>query len=155
VSRLLKQVREKRGLAYSAASYFAFQQVAGTFVASLQTRNDQTAQALEVAQGVLKDFVENGATEAELKAAKQHLIGGFPMKIDSNREILEYLAMIGFYRMPLDHLQNFTKKIDAVTLEQIKTAYQKRFHLDKFITLTVGNEESKAAVKSEVEKSGK
>ncbi|MEN9848912.1 MAG: hypothetical protein RL368_1652 [Pseudomonadota bacterium] len=61
--------------------------------------------------------------------------------------------MIGFYRMPLDHLQNFTKKIDAVTLEQIKTAYQKRFHLDKFITLTVGNET--AAVKSEVEKSGK
>lgn len=155
VSRLLKQVREKRGLAYSAASYFAFQQVAGTFIASLQTRNDQTAQALAVAQSVLKDFVENGVTEAELKAAKQHLIGGFPMKIDSNREILEYLAMIGFYRMPLDHLQNFTKKIDAVTLEQIKTAYQKRFHLDKFITLTVGNEESKAAVKSEVEKSGK
>lgn len=78
VSRLLKQVREKRGLAYSAASYFGFQQVAGTFILRVcKPRNDQTAQALEVAQGVLKDFVENGATEAELKAAKQHLIGGF------------------------------------------------------------------------------
>jgi len=63
----------------------------------------------------LADFIAKGPTEKELLAAKQNIIGGFPMRIDSNRKILDYLSVIGFYDLPLTYLDDFTRNIDSVT----------------------------------------
>ncbi|WP_287459946.1 pitrilysin family protein, partial [Accumulibacter sp.] len=102
VSRLVKEVRDKRGLAYSVHSYFLPLQQLGPFQIGLQTRKGQVAEALQVTRAVLAEFLDRGPSEAELLAAKQNLVGSFPLRLDSNRKILENVAMIAFYDLPLD-----------------------------------------------------
>lgn len=138
VSNLAEEVREKRGLAYSVYSHFFPQRVAGPFMASLETRNEQTAQALKVMQEVLRDFIEKGPDQSKLKKAKQGITGGFPLRISENSDIIGYLSLIAFYGLPLDYLHNFNKKVEAVTLEMIKDAFKRRLDLDKFVIVTVG-----------------
>ncbi len=138
VSRLSEEVREKRGLAYSAYSYFMPQRVLGAFIAGLGTRNDQTAQAIQIVQTTMRDFIINGPTETELKEAKQGITGRFPLRIKSNKSIVGYLSMLGFYNLPLDYLHTFNANIEAVTLPMIKDAFQRRLQVDKLVTVTVG-----------------
>jgi zinc protease len=138
VSKLFDEVREKRGLAYSASSGFMPLLKEGVFVASLQTRNDQTTQALDVLNQTLSDFVKNGVTEAELTAAKNNIVGGFAMKFDSNKELANYVSMIGFYQMPLDYLDTFQQNIQNVTKEQIAETFKRRVDLNLLQTVTVG-----------------
>jgi zinc protease len=141
----MEEVRQKRGLAYSAASYFYPLQREGPFVISMQTRRDQAAQALEVAQATLADFVKSGPTEDELAAAKRNIVNGFPLRIDSNRKIHEYLALIGFYRLPLTYLDDFVRNVQSVTAADIRDAFQRRIHPDRMVTVVVGGEPAKAA----------
>lgn len=143
VSKLFSEVREKRGLAYSASSAFTPMLKPGPFVVSLQTRNDQTQQALEVLNATLKDFIDKGPTQAELDAGKKNIIGGFPMRFDTNKELAGYVAMIGFYDMPLDYLNTFRQKIEATTIDSIKEAFKRKVNIALLQTVTVGN--SKAA----------
>jgi len=138
VSQLSSEVREKRGLSYSVYSYFRPMRELGPYRFGLQTRNDQAKEALEVMTNTLNLFSKNGPTEAELVAAKQNITGGFALRLDSNSKIADYLAMIGFYGLPLDYLESFKSKVNAVTVEQIKDAYSRRVHADKMITVLVG-----------------
>ena len=138
VSRLFSEVREKRGLSYSAYSYFSPMRVEGPFISGLQTRTDQTDEAIAVLMDTMQQFIDEGPTPEELEASKKNITGGFPMRIDSNSKILGYLGMIGFYGMPLDYLNSFNDNINAVTIEDIKAAFKKRLHPEKFITVKVG-----------------
>jgi len=138
VSKLFDEVREKRGLAYSAASYFSPLYRPGPFTLGLQTRNDQTAKALEVMNATLKDFIDKGPSDAELTAAKQNITGGFAMRIDTNSKLTEYVSMIGFYQMPLDYLDVFQSRIEAVTADDIKQAFARRVRPELLQTVTVG-----------------
>lgn len=138
VSKLFDEVREKRGLAYSASSAFMPLLKDGVFIASLQTRNDQTSQALDVLNQTLADFVKNGVTDTELNAAKNNIVGGFAMKFDTNKELANYVAMIGFYQMPLDYLDTFQQNVQNVTKEQIADAFKRRVNLNLLQTVTVG-----------------
>ncbi len=138
VSKLFDEIREKRGLAYSASSGFMPLLKEGVFVASLQTRNDQTTQALDILNKTLADFVKNGVTETELNAAKNNIVGGFAMKFDSNKELANYVSMIGFYQMPLDYLDTFQQNVQNVTKEQIADAFKRRVDLTHLQTVTVG-----------------
>ena len=137
-SRLMDEVREKRGLAYSVYSYFMPMRLPGPFQMGLQTRNDQTQQALDIVTSELQRYVKEGPTEKELDASIKNITGGFPLRIDSNRKIVEYLAMIGFYQLPLDYLDNFTNRIKAVDAGKIRDALQRRVHPDRLITVIVG-----------------
>ena len=138
VSRLTEEVREKRGLVYSVYSYFMPMAELGQFQIGLQTKKDQADAALAVVRETLDKFMKNGVTEADLKAAKQNLIGGFPMRIDSNGKILDYLALIGFYKLPLDYLDTFNDNVSKVTSAQIKEAFNRRIQTDKMVTVIVG-----------------
>lgn len=140
VSRLTEEVREDRGLAYSVYSYFLPMAEKGPFQIGLQTKREQTDAALDVVRETLNKFVKGGVTAAELKAAKQNIVGGFPLRIDSNAKILDYLAVIGFYKMPLDYLEDFTKQVDKVTAEQIQDAFSRRVDTDKMVTVIVGGD---------------
>ncbi|RPH66958.1 MAG: insulinase family protein [Burkholderiales bacterium] len=139
VSRLYDEVREKRGLAYSVYSYFSPQLQPGPFTIGLQTQREQTEVALGVVRETLARFLRDGPTEAELKAAKSNLVGGFALRIDSNRKILDNLATIGFYRLPLDYLDRWTARIEAVTLGQVRDAFARRVRPDAMVTVVVGN----------------
>ncbi len=145
VSRISEEVREKRGLAYSAYSYFSPMRQAGPYTLGLQTRNDQKDEALTVLRGTLKDFIAKGPSASELKASKQNITGGFPLRISSNGKIANILAVIGFYDLPLDYLDTFNSKVEAVTVEQIRTAFQKRIHPDRMVTVTVGGAPAQAS----------
>ncbi|MGA1562684.1 MAG: M16 family metallopeptidase, partial [Gammaproteobacteria bacterium] len=118
VSRVSDEIREQRGLAYSAYSYFMPMRVNGPFQMGLQTRNDQADQALEVLHATLQRFIQEGPTADELQRAKDNIIGGFALRLDSNSKITENLAVIGFYGLPLDYLDRFIERVEAVTLEQ-------------------------------------
>lgn len=137
-SRISHEIREKRGLAYSAYSFFSPMRAAGPYMMGLQTRNDQSTNAIDVMFATLQEFIDNGVTAEELEAAKRNITGGFPMRIASNSKILGFLGNIGFYNLPLDYLDTYTDHINAVTIEQIKEAFKRRIHPDKMITVTVG-----------------
>jgi zinc protease len=137
-SRLAEEVREKRGLSYSTYSYFAPMRQAGPFVMGLQTRNDQAQEAIQVSEATLRDFVTQGPAPTLLEAARQNIIGGFPLRIDSNGKIVQYLAVIGFYDLPLDYLDVFTAKIDAISQEQVNAALQQHIDPDRLLTVIVG-----------------
>jgi zinc protease len=138
VSKLFDEVREKRGLAYSASSQFAPMYREGPFTIGLQTRNDQTVKAVEVMNATLNDFISQGPTEAELLAAKKNITGGFALRTDTNSKLLDYVTMIGFYQQPLDYLDVFQSKIEAVTAAQIKEAFQHRIRPEHLQIITVG-----------------
>jgi len=137
-SRIMQEIREKRGLAYSSYSYFRPMQANGPFIMGLQTKTAKTQEALEVLNDTLLDFIKNGPTKEELEHSKKNITGGFPLRVDSNKDISEYLAVIGFYDLPLDYLNTFNDKVNAVTVESIKDAFNRRVHPDKLLTVTVG-----------------
>ena len=137
-SRLMEEIREKRGLAYSVRSDFYPLQQAGPFEIGLQTKKEQSEEALMITQKVLADFVAEGPTEKELAAAKGNIIGGFPLRIDSNKKIMEYLAVIGFYNLPLTYLDDYVSAVDTVTVGQIKDAFQRRIPPEGMVAVVVG-----------------
>lgn len=138
VSQLFTEVREKRGLAYSAYSYFSPLLRKGTFTMGLQTRNDQTAQAIDVMQKTLGHFVENGPSEKELIAAKKNITGGFAMRFDTNSKLIRYVSIIGFYQLSLDYLDVFKQKVVAVTVKSIKEAFANRVKTKNINIISVG-----------------
>jgi len=144
VSKLFDEVREKRGLAYSASSSFAPMFRSGPFAISLQTRNDQTGQALDVVNKTLADFIAKGPTEAELVAAKKNITGGFAMRFDTNKKLASYVSMIGFYEMPLDYLDTFEQNVDKVTAASVKDAFKRRIDPQLMQTITVGGSADKS-----------
>jgi zinc protease len=144
VAKLFEEVREKRGLAYSASSSFAPLFRKGPFAISLQTRNDQTGQAVEVLNQTLADFIAQGPTEAELAGAKKNITGGFAMRFDTNKELASYVSMIGFYDMPLDYLDTFQQNVEKVTVASIKDAFKRRVDPQLMQTITVGGSAKKS-----------
>ena len=110
----------------------------GPFLMGLQTRNDQAEEALKIVRDTLTTFIEQGPTEDELQHSKMNITGGFPLKLDSNKDILAYIAMIGFYDLPLDYLKNFNTNVERVTIEQIRDTFQRRIDPKKMVTVMVG-----------------
>jgi zinc protease len=142
VSRIADQVREKRGLAYSAYSYFSPMKQRGPFIIGLQTRKDQAGEALAVVRATLRDFLAHGPTADELGKAKQNIVGGFPLRIDSNRKILDFLGVIGFYHLPLSYLDTFVSNVEKVTVADIRGAFARHIDPERTVTVVVGADEA-------------
>jgi zinc protease len=138
VSKISEEVREKRGLSYSAYSYFFPFRVEGPFMMGLQTKKGQSDEALNVMQKTLRDFINAGPTPKELEASKKNITGGFAMRLDSNQKLIDQVASIAFYGLPLDYLDTFIGKVEAVTPQQIQTAFKARIAPDKLQTVLVG-----------------
>jgi zinc protease len=141
VSRLMREVREKRGLAYSVYSYFMPLKDDGPFEIGLQTKKEQAGEALDIVKKVLADYVAQGPTAAELKAAKDNLVGGFALRIDNNKKLLDNLAMIGFYGLPLDYLDTWTAHVEKVTVAEVKADFAKRVKPAALASVVVGGPE--------------
>ena len=142
ISTLFEEIREKRGLSYSAYSYFQPMRRRGPFTAGLQTKTGQAQEALDVLHRQIEHFVAEGPTEEELEASKKNITGGFPLRIDSNSNILNYLALIGFYDLPLDYLETFNENVRKVTVEDVKRAFKKHMSPDRMVTVLVGRQPS-------------
>ena len=138
VSRLMNEVREKRGLAYSVFSYFAPGQETGIFQAGLQTKNDQASMALDVMTETIAQFIAKGPTQSELDAAKANLINGFPLRIDNNRKLLDNVSSIAWNGLPLNTLDTWTEQVNAVTREQVESAFKKYLAMDRMKIVVLG-----------------
>ncbi len=138
VSRLTEEVREKRGLVYSVYSYFMPMAQPGPFQIGLQTKKEQAQDALKLVNETVAKFIKDGVTEKELKAAKDNITGGFPLRLDSNSKILDYLNVIGFYGLSYVYLDEFNKNVSKVTAKQIKDAFSRRIKPESFVTVVVG-----------------
>ena len=137
VSRLMKEVREKRGYAYSVYSYFVPRKLEGPFEIGLQTKREQVPDALKVVDEVLTDYIAKGPTPKELAAAKKNLVDGLALRMDSNAKLLGYLSAIGFYGLPLTYLDEFPAKVKAVTVEQVKAAFARHVKAENLMTVIV------------------
>lgn len=138
VSRLMQEVREKRGYAYSVYSYFLPLKQPGPFQIGLQTKREQVGDAVKVLEATLTEFLGNGPSEQEVKRARQNIADGFALRLDSNRKILEYVAAIGYYRRPLDFLEQYPRRVRAVTRAQVREAFARRVRPEHLVTVIVG-----------------
>jgi zinc protease len=140
VSRLMKEVRDKRGFAYSVYSYFAPMKEMGPFQIGLQTKRAQANEALKVTRDVLQKFLAEGPSEIELAAAKANIVGSFPLRLDSNRKILDNVAVIGFYGLPLDYLDTYAAKVQKVTAADIRAAFARHVSPANLVTVVVAGD---------------
>ena len=141
-SLLFEKVRSQHGLVYDISSTFSTLQYRGPFVIALQTRTDQAKKALAMTQNILQQFVNDGPTSQQLKAAQQNLVGAFPLAISTNADILAVVLKIGFYHLPLDYLNHYVEHVESVTVPQIKSAWQKTIHPASMKMVVVGKQNS-------------
>lgn len=139
-SRLVEVIREERGLAYSVYSYFSPLREKGVFAMGMQTKTEQTQQALTLLNQQLKKYVQEGPEKDELAKSLSNITGGFPLKVDSNGKLLEYIAMIGFYDLPIDALDHFIDNIKSVDVKKVNDVLSRRLHPDKMVTVIVGKQ---------------
>ncbi|KPV39484.1 hypothetical protein AN478_09980 [Thiohalorhabdus denitrificans] len=137
-SRLMGAVREERGLSYSVFSTFRGLQRRGPFVAGLQTANENLEKALEVLQGEVTEFIENGPTEEEVGAAQRYLTGSFPLDIAGNKDIVSNLATMGFYGLGENYLERYIPRVRAVDGQAIQAAMGGRLDPARMVTVVVG-----------------
>lgn len=140
VSRLTREVREKRGYAYDVHSYFQPRKLEGPFQIGLQTKREQANEALKLVEATLDEFLKKGPSDEEVRAAKRNLGDGFALRLDSNRKILEYLAVIGFYGLPLSYLDDFPRKVHAVTAGEIRAAFRRKVMPEHMVTVIVAGD---------------
>jgi zinc protease len=137
-SRLTEEIREKRGLTYGVYSNFSPGLHAGAFTIALQTRPDQAQQALELARKVLSQFVQDGPSEKELQAAKDNLIGGFALRLDSNRKLLDNVANIAWNNLPLNYLDTWSEQVQKLTPNDIHNAFRRIVQPANMATIVLG-----------------
>ena len=140
VSRLTKEIREKRGMAYSVFSAVQPLAQTGPFFLGLQTQREQASQAVKVVNETLANFIAQGPSEEELVAAKKNLIGGFALRLDSNRKLVDNLAAINFHRLPANYLDTWTDRIDLVSREDIQNVLNQRLAGRGMVTVIVAGQ---------------
>lgn len=137
-TRLMEEVREKRGLTYGIYSGFSAMQARGPFMINLQTRAELSEGALTLVQDILRDYLANGPTQKELDDAKRELAGSFPLSTASNADIVGQLGSMGFYDLPLSYLEDFMAQIQALSVEQVKTAMAKHLNPAAMLIVSAG-----------------
>jgi len=137
-SRLMEEVREKRGLAYSVHSnLFPFQHGA-VFVGNVATKNEAVGQSLEVIESELRRLAEEGPTAEELASAKSYLTGAYALRFESSSSIANQLLWIQIEDLGIDYVNHRNELIEAVSLEDIKRVAKRLFEADRLITTIVG-----------------
>jgi zinc protease len=138
-SRLMEEVREKRGLAYSVYSYLYPLDHGALFMGGVATKNDALEKSLTVITNELSRLSENGPSEEELENAKRYLTGSYPLRFDTSSKIASQLLWIQMDDLGIDYIDTRNKMVEAVTLEQIKAVAKRLIHPERLIITIVGN----------------
>lgn len=139
-SRLMEEIREQRGLAYSVYSYFLPMAEEGPFMMGMQTRIEQVDQSVALLHDNLRRFLAEGPSDEEVAHARKNITGSFPLRVSSNAKLLDYLALIGFYDLPLDYLARFNERIEALDKRDLHQAMRARLQPQRMVTVIVGGE---------------
>lgn len=139
-SRLLDSIRNERGLAYSVYSHFSADKYLGTFQISMQTKNETAEEAIRIALDQIRRIQNRGVSEEELEAAKDYLIGSFPLRLDTNRRVAGFLAQVEYFGLGLDYLDRYPELIRRVTREDVLRAARLYLKPEKLITVVVADQ---------------
>ncbi|MBY0279457.1 insulinase family protein [Candidatus Binatia bacterium] len=137
-SRLMQSIRTKSGLAYSVASAFESSKLPGAFQVALQTKVESAAQAIEMVRAEIKKLHDEGATEAELVAAKDYLTGNFPLRLDSTGKLAGFLGQVEYFGLGDDYIERYAERVRAVSLDDVKRAAAKYLQPDALVQVVVG-----------------
>jgi len=137
-SVLFEEVRNQRGLVYHVSSRLLALQKPAPFLIQLQTKNTQTKEAIQLVNQILSRFVKDGPTEPEIAEAKEGIMRSFPVDISNNAKIIDAVSGMAFYKLPIDFLSTYQKRVGAVTAADIKSTFQRRIHPDKMALIVVG-----------------
>jgi zinc protease len=138
-SRLLKEIRDNQGLAYSIHSRFDTGFHPGSFAASLQTKNESAQRAIDGVIAEIRRIRDEPVSKTELEQAKSFLIGSFPLRMETTGRIAGLLAQIEFFGLGLDYFNEYTEKIRMVTREDIQRVARKYLSTEKFVLVVVAN----------------
>jgi zinc protease len=138
-SRLMNEVREKRGLAYETSSFLIPHDHAALIGGEVGTRNDRMAESLDIVRHEWNRMAESGVTEAELADAKKFLNGSFPLELGSTAGIAGLLQSIQRYHLGIDYLDRRAGLIDAVTQADIRRVAKRLLHADALAAVVVGD----------------
>jgi len=137
-SRLMEEVREKRGLAYSVYSNLYPYQHGAVFVGSVATKNEAVGQSLEVIESELKRLAEQGPTAEELENAKSYLTGAYALRFESSSSIANQLLWIRIEDLGIDYVNKRNKLVEAATLDDIKRVAKRLIEARRLIITIVG-----------------
>lgn len=137
-SRLMQEIREKRGLTYGVYSSFSPGKQAGAFAVGLQTRPDQAPLAVQLIQETLQRFVAEGPTPTEMAQAQAALINSFALRLDSNAKWLDNVANMAWHDLPVDYLDTWTQQVRRVSREDVRRAFQRVLQPQRMVTVVVG-----------------
>lgn len=137
-SKLMEEVREKRGLAYSVYTYLQPFKDASILIGSVATKNESMAESLSIIRAELKKIADQGPTEKDLREAKDYLIGSYALRFDTNSKIAAQLLGLQQEGFDTDYVENRNKMIEAVTIEDAKRVAKRLFDIDKLIVAIVG-----------------
>jgi len=143
-SRLMKEVREKHGLAYMVGSLMqtSFYTNPGEWFAYSQTRSEKTAEAISLIISIVRDLRENPVSEEELQRTKDSLINSFVFGFESSSQIAFQQMMLAYRGFAPDFLETFTDNIAEVSAEDVQKVAQKYLHPDALTIVTVGNQDN-------------
>jgi len=137
-SLLAERMREERGLSYSSSSRISTGARRGRFQMATQVRNDALEEALSVLRGSFTELREQGPDAERLDASKRNITGGFPLQLDSNRDLLGYVSSIGFHGLDHDYLTQFVGRVEDLTAEEVREALQQHLDPERMVTVLVG-----------------
>ena len=140
-SRLMTEVREKRGLTYGVYSYLVDKEGAQIWAGSVSSANDRIAQAIDVIRDEWARMAENGVTEQELNDAKTYMTGAYPLRFDGNAPIAEIAVGMQMEWLPTDYIRTRNDQVNAVTLEQINRVAREWLDPDALTFVVVGKPE--------------
>ncbi len=112
-SRMLEDIRNKRGLAYSVASFFDAAKYPGSFQIVLQTKNDSAREAISLALKQMELIRKEPVSDKELDGAKKYLVGSFPMRLDTQDKLANFLAQVQYYDLGLDYAEKYPSLIKS------------------------------------------
>jgi zinc protease len=138
-SRLVGEIRNRRGLAYSVSSFFDPGKYPGSFEIVLQTKNASAREAISLALQEVERIRKEPVSEKELESAKKYLIGSFPMRFNTQAKMANFLSQVEYYDLGRDYPEKYASIIGSVTREEILRVAQKYLHPDKYILIFVAN----------------
>jgi len=138
-SRLMEEVREKRGLAYSVYSNLYPFEHGAVFVGNVATKNEALNESLTVIQHELTRLAEQGPSDEELESAKAYLTGAYALRFESSSSIASQLLWIQIEDLGIDYIANRNALVEAVTMDDIKRVAKRLLAADQMITTIVGN----------------
>jgi zinc protease len=136
-SRLMTEVREKRGLTYGIGSYLVPRDLAAVYMGSVASANGKIAEAVEVIRAEWQRMADEGVTAQELQDAKTYLTGAYPLRFDGNGQIASILAGMQMQALPIDYIATRNDKVNAVTLEEVN-AFAAKFMTPEDLHFTIG-----------------